>query len=103
MGSSKETSLAEWRLAKWRGTIGELPEGFFLTISRYGRFLQLCYNGEGFREILQPGGRKSEAGAEFAQVASYNIEESWSNLEESCMAFMKECVERAQKALAAVI
>lgn len=102
MGASKEMSLSERRLARWQRTIGELPEGFFLTLSSYGRFLQLCYNGEGFREILQPGGRKPEAGAEFAQVAHYNIEERWPNLEEPRVVFIKECIERTQKALAVV-
>ena len=47
-------TLAEITKREWQRNIGPLPKDFFLQIE--GDFLTLCYMGDRFREIMEPGG-----------------------------------------------
>ena len=92
--------LAEMSEKKWKAAIGRLPSGFFIKIRGDvlgSDVLDLCYKGEGFKEISKPDGGLPEG--DFAIVCSLNVEDDPGERKQEVASEIRREVERIQSLL----
>lgn len=89
----------------WNRQIGQLPEGFYIEIHDFD--LEICYNGPGYKEIIECGGKRPPKCRKYAFLGLHTIRcyklQKLETLITEVVSFAQGCVRRAQKQLSALV
>lgn len=101
---SIRSTVLEVRQKTWQEYLGQLPEGFFIEVRDFD--LKICYNGFGYKEVIECGGKRPPESRKHAFLGLHTIRcdkpEELGTLKAEVVSFVRGCVERAQKQVSAL-